>query len=84
LLIHLLVYSLVHTEFFVTYVSVWQSTLSRIVVALVEMMSSEFIYACLVEIYVLVLVVTCLTCLFISTFIKKTSGQFLSLIVMSH
>jgi hypothetical protein len=27
-------------------VSVWQSTRSRIVVALVEMMSREFIYAC--------------------------------------
>jgi hypothetical protein len=39
----LLVYSLVHTEFLVAFVSVWQSTLSQIVVALVEMMSSEFI-----------------------------------------
>jgi hypothetical protein len=40
---HLLVYSLVQTEFLVAYVSVWQSTLSQIVVALVEIMSSEFI-----------------------------------------
>jgi hypothetical protein len=39
----LLVYSLVQTEFLVAYVSVWQSTLSQIVVALVEIMSSEFI-----------------------------------------
>jgi hypothetical protein len=39
----LLVYSLVQTEFLVAYVSVWQITLSRTVVALVEMMSSEFI-----------------------------------------
>jgi hypothetical protein len=39
----LLVYSLVQTEFLVTYVSVWQSTLSRIIVALVKMVSSEFI-----------------------------------------
>ena len=44
MLIHLLVYSLVQSEFLVAYVSVWQSTLSRTVVALVEMMSSEFIY----------------------------------------
>jgi hypothetical protein len=43
LLNHLLFYSLVQTELLVAYVSVWQSTLSRIVVALVEMMSSEFI-----------------------------------------
>jgi hypothetical protein len=43
LLNNLLVYSLVQTEFLVVYVSVWQSTLSRTVVALVEMMSSEFI-----------------------------------------
>jgi hypothetical protein len=43
LLNHLLVYLLVHTEFLVAYVSVWQSTLSRAIVALVEMMSSEFI-----------------------------------------
>jgi hypothetical protein len=39
----LLVYSLVKTEFLVAYMSVWQRTLSRSVVALVEMMSSEFI-----------------------------------------
>jgi hypothetical protein len=43
LLNHLLVYSLVQTEFLVAYVSVWQSTLSQIVAALVEMISSEFI-----------------------------------------
>jgi hypothetical protein len=43
LLNHLLVYSLVQTEFLVAYVSVWQITLSQTVVALVEMMSSEFI-----------------------------------------
>jgi hypothetical protein len=43
LLNHLLVYSLVQTEFLVAYVSVWQTTLSRTIVALVEMMSSEFI-----------------------------------------
>jgi hypothetical protein len=43
LLKHLLIYSLVQTEFLVAYVSVWQSTLSQTVVALVEMMSSEFI-----------------------------------------
>jgi hypothetical protein len=43
LLIHLLVYSLIQIEFLVTYVSVWQSTLSRTVVALVEVMSSESI-----------------------------------------
>jgi hypothetical protein len=43
LLIHLLVYSLVQTEFLVAYVSVWRSTLSQIVVALIEMMSSESI-----------------------------------------
>jgi hypothetical protein len=41
---YLLVYSLVQTEFLVAYVSIWQSTLSRTVGALVEMMSSEFIY----------------------------------------
>jgi hypothetical protein len=46
LLNHLLIYSLVQTKFLVAYVSVWQSTLSRTVVALVKMMSSEFI--CLV------------------------------------
>jgi hypothetical protein len=39
----LLVYSLIQTEFLVAYVSIWQSTLSQIVVALVKMMSSEFI-----------------------------------------
>jgi hypothetical protein len=44
LLIHLLIYSPVQTEFLVVYVGIWQSTLSRIVVTLVEMMSSEFIY----------------------------------------
>jgi hypothetical protein len=44
LLNHLLVYSLVQTEFLVTYVSVWQSMLSRTVVALVEMMYNEFIF----------------------------------------
>jgi hypothetical protein len=43
LLNHLLVYSLVQTGFLVAYVSIWQSTLSQIGVALVEMMSSEFI-----------------------------------------
>jgi hypothetical protein len=43
LLNDLLVYSLIQTEFLVAYVSVWQSTLSRTVVALVEIMSSEFI-----------------------------------------
>jgi hypothetical protein len=43
LLIHLLVYSLVQTEFLVAYVSVWQIRLSQTVVALVEMMSSESI-----------------------------------------
>jgi hypothetical protein len=42
LLNHLLVYSLVQTEFLVAYVSVWQSTLSQTVIALVEMMSIEF------------------------------------------
>jgi hypothetical protein len=47
LLIHLLVYSLIQTKFLVAYVNVWQSTRSQIVVALVEMMSSEFIYASL-------------------------------------
>jgi hypothetical protein len=41
---HLLVYSLVQTKFLVAYVSVWQITLSQIVVALVEIMSSEFIW----------------------------------------
>jgi hypothetical protein len=40
---HLLAYSLVQTEFLVAYVSVWQSTLSRTIVALVKMMSNEFI-----------------------------------------
>jgi hypothetical protein len=40
---NLIVYSLVQTEFLVAYVSVWQSMLSRIVVPLVEIMSSEFI-----------------------------------------
>jgi hypothetical protein len=40
---HLLAYSLVQTEFLVAYVSVWQSMLSQTIVALVEMMSSEFI-----------------------------------------
>jgi hypothetical protein len=40
---HLLVYSLVQTEFLVAYVSVWQNMLSRTIVDLVEMMSSEFI-----------------------------------------
>jgi hypothetical protein len=44
LLNHLLVHSLIQTEFLVAYVSVWQSTLSQTIVALVEMMSSEFIY----------------------------------------
>jgi hypothetical protein len=39
----LLVYSLVQTEFLVAYVSVWQTSLFRTIVALVEMMSSEFI-----------------------------------------
>jgi hypothetical protein len=39
----LLVYSLVQTKFLVAYVSVWQTTLSRTIVALVEMMSSESI-----------------------------------------
>jgi hypothetical protein len=39
----LIVYSLVQTVFLVAYVSIWQSTLSRTVVALVEVMSSEFI-----------------------------------------
>jgi hypothetical protein len=39
----LLIYSLVQTEFLVAYVCIWQSTLSRIVVALVEMISSKFI-----------------------------------------
>jgi hypothetical protein len=39
----LLIYSLVQTEFLVAYVSIWQSTLSRIIVALLEMMSSKFI-----------------------------------------
>jgi hypothetical protein len=39
----LLVYSLVQTEFLVAYLSIWQSTLSRTIVAIVEMMSSEFI-----------------------------------------
>jgi hypothetical protein len=39
----LLIYSLVQTEFLVVYVSVWQSTLSQTVVALVEMMFSESI-----------------------------------------
>jgi hypothetical protein len=43
LLNHLLVYSLVQTEFLVSYVSVWQSMLSQIVVSLIEMMSSESI-----------------------------------------
>jgi hypothetical protein len=43
LLIHLLIYSLVQTEFLVAYVGVLKSTLSRTVVPLVEMMSSEFI-----------------------------------------
>jgi hypothetical protein len=45
LFIHLLIYSLVQIEFLVAYVSVWQSTLYRTVVALVEMMSSEFIFS---------------------------------------
>jgi hypothetical protein len=40
-------FSLVQTEFIVAYVSIWQSMLSQTVVALVEMMSSEFIYASL-------------------------------------
>jgi hypothetical protein len=40
----LLVYSLIQIEFLVVYMSVWQSTLSRIVIAHIEMMSSEFIY----------------------------------------
>jgi hypothetical protein len=39
--VNLIAYSLVQTEFLVAYVSVWQSTLSRTVVALVETMSSE-------------------------------------------
>jgi hypothetical protein len=43
LLNHLLVYSLVQTEFLVAYVSVWKSTLSQTVVSLIEMMSSEII-----------------------------------------
>jgi hypothetical protein len=43
LLNHLLVYSVVQNEFLVAYMSVWQSTLSQTIVALVEMMSSEFI-----------------------------------------
>jgi hypothetical protein len=43
LLNHLLVYSLVQTEFLVAYMSVWQSTLSQTIVALVDMMSSESI-----------------------------------------
>jgi hypothetical protein len=43
LLNHLLVYSLVQTEFLVVYMSVWQSTLSQTVVAPVKMMSSKFI-----------------------------------------
>jgi hypothetical protein len=38
-----LVYSLIQIEFIVAYVSIWQSTLSQTVVALVEMMSSEVI-----------------------------------------
>jgi hypothetical protein len=45
LIIPLLVYSLVQTEFLVAYMSIWQSMLSQTVVALVEMMSSES-YAC--------------------------------------
>jgi hypothetical protein len=43
LLNHLLVHSHVQTEFLVAYVKIWQSTLSRTVLTLVEMMSSEFI-----------------------------------------
>jgi hypothetical protein len=43
LLIHLLVYSLVQSEFLVAYVSISQRTLSQTVVTLVKMMSSEFI-----------------------------------------
>jgi hypothetical protein len=43
LLNHLLVYSLVQTEFLVVYMSVWQSTLSQTVVAPIKMMSSKFI-----------------------------------------
>jgi hypothetical protein len=43
LLNHLLIYSLVQTEFLVAYVNVWQSTLSQTVVALVGMMCSDFI-----------------------------------------
>jgi hypothetical protein len=39
----LIIYSLVQTEFLVAYVSVWQSTLSRTVVALVEIMPSKSI-----------------------------------------
>jgi hypothetical protein len=46
LLNHLLIYSLAQIEFLVAYVSVWQSTLSRTVVALVRMMSSELICLC--------------------------------------
>jgi hypothetical protein len=44
MLIHLLVYSLIQNEFLIAYMSVWQSTLSRSVFVLVEMMSSEFIF----------------------------------------
>jgi hypothetical protein len=43
MLIHLLVYSLIQNEFLIAYMSVWQSTLSWSIFALVEMMSSEFI-----------------------------------------
>jgi hypothetical protein len=41
LLNYFLVYSLIQNEFLVAYASVWQNTLSRTIVALVEMMSSE-------------------------------------------
>jgi hypothetical protein len=43
----LFVYSLVQTKFLVSYVSIWQSIHSLIVVALFEMMSSAFICASL-------------------------------------
>jgi hypothetical protein len=46
----MLAYSPIQTKFLVAYVSVWQSTLSRTIVALIEMMSSEFIYDFLVKI----------------------------------
>jgi hypothetical protein len=40
---HLLVYLFVQNEFLVVYMSIWQSTLSQTIVALIEIISSEFV-----------------------------------------